>query len=96
MNTYTSLGNRGGLMLTLFNVVIWQITTQQSSGGMTELYRSEGTFVKSFYTVMYGPSFTRLHQMGMNHMRLHHKIAWDHAVPCIVGEQWRKASQCEN
>lgn len=90
VNTYTSLGNRGELMFTVFNVAITQKTTQSNSGGMSDLYHDEGTYIKSFYTVMYCPSFTKIYMMGDTHKRLHHRITWDSAVPCIVGEQYRK------
>lgn len=96
VNTYVVLGNRGELMFTIFNAALQQVTTQATGGGMTSVYQNEGTYRKSFYTVMYAPSCVKIYEMGRTHKRLHHKIAWDHAVPCIVGEQWRKASQCGN
>jgi hypothetical protein len=90
VNTYTNLGNRGALMFTVFNANINQTDTQLNSGGMTELYLNEGTYIKSFYTVMYAPSCTKISFMGENHRRLHHKVKWDNAVPCIINEKHRK------
>ena len=95
VNTYCTLGNRGSLMFSIFNTCITQVNTQSSSGGMTDIYQNEGTYRKSFYTVMYEPSFVRIFEMGQTHRRLHHKIKWEHAVPCILDEKWRKNSQTE-
>ena len=92
VNTYVTLGNRGGLFLMFFNAAIQQQTTQASEGGMTELYLDAGTYVKTFYTVMYAPSCVKVYQMGNNHPRIHHKIKWEDAVPRIIGEEHRKAS----
>ena len=93
VNTYCTLGNRGSLMFSIFNVCITQVNTQSGGGGMTGLYLNEGTYRKSFYTVMYEPSFVQICGMGETHRRLHHKIKWEHAVPCILDEKWRKNPQ---
>lgn len=92
-NTYTSLGNRGSLIFTIFNATIIQLETQKNRGGMADLYLDEGTYRKSFYPVMYSPSFVKIYTMGETHKRLHHKIKWANAVPCIMDEKYRKASQ---
>lgn len=91
VNTYTSLGNRGGLIGTIFSAAIIQQETQSNTGGMTDLYLNEGTYIKSFYPVMYCPSFVKVYSMGHTHKRLHHKIKWDRAVPKILNPDWRKA-----
>lgn len=88
--TYTSLGHRGLLLLTVVNSAVKQIDTQKNKGGMTELYEAEGTYIKSFYPVMYCPSFVTISMMGDKHRRLHHQIAWGNAVPCILNEKYRK------
>lgn len=90
VNTYTSLGKNGDLFLSIHFAMMNQMDTQSSSGGITELYKKFGTYVKSFYTVMYSPSCTKISMMGSTHRRLHHKIKWDHAVPFIVPESARK------
>lgn len=84
VNTYTSIGGRGGLFLTLNIVGIQQKTTQASSGGMTGVYLDNGTYLKSFYTVMYNPSSVKISVMGEKHRRLHHKINWNATVPKII------------
>lgn len=90
VNTYTSRGNVGDLMLSILQVAIIQKQTQSNSGGMTELYLNEGTYIKSFYTVMYSPSCVHVSMMGDKHKRLHHEITWDDAVPLILPEGCRK------
>lgn len=90
VNTYTNLGFRGGLFMTIGDVALQQKQTQSNAGGMTDLYLASGTYVKSFYTVMYQPSSVRIEMMASKHGRLHHKIDWNKTVPCIVHEQYRK------
>jgi hypothetical protein len=89
VNTYTSLGNRGELILTIFNVMVHQLKTQSNAGGMTDLYLDSGTYIKSFYPVMYCPSFVKISEMGQVHRRIHHHIDWDNAVPQIIEERHR-------
>lgn len=90
VNAYVSLGNRGGLFLSINNVTITQKTTQAHEGGLTDTYLNQGTYIKSFYTVMYQPSSVKVGLMGDTHKRLHHNIDWDYTVPCIISEEWRK------
>lgn len=90
VNSYTCAGRRGVLFLTVPNIGICQKQTQANSGGMTELYLESGTYVKSFYSVMYAPSCVKVADMGPVYRRMHHRIKWRNAVPCIVGEELRK------
>lgn len=90
VNTYTVLGGRGELFFQVPHVSLNQMTTQQSDGGMTDIYLDSGTYVKSFYTVMYAPSCTKIRPMGAVYSRLHHSINWNNAVPKIVPESIKK------
>lgn len=92
VNTYTSLQNKGYLFLTFPLIAIQQKETQKYSGGMSEMYLDSGTYIKSFYTVMYQPSSVRVGLMGETHKRLHHHINWDNTVPCIIPEKFRKSN----
>lgn len=92
VNTYITLGNRGGLFLTFFNAVVNQTMTQSEAGGLTDMYLDYGTYAKSFYSVMFAPSFVKVSETGTRHRRLHHRINWDAAVPKIVNERYRKVS----
>jgi len=92
VNTYTWYQSLGNLFLTIPLLAIQQRQTQNNSGGMTELYLDSGTYIKSFYSVMYHPSSVSNEMMRSNHPRLHHRINWDSTVPCIIPETYRKVS----
>ena len=91
-NAYLSEGHRGGLFLTYTPLQVNQGQTQSNSGGLTDIYQSLGTYVKSFYSVMMCPSFVSVRDMGTSSRRLHHLTDWDKAVPKIVREAHRKRS----
>ncbi len=91
VNTYTSEGSRGKLFLTVTGVSIQQKQTQSNKGGMTDVYLDSGTYVKSFYTVMYSPSCTTVMRMGGNtQKRIHHHVEWSNCVPKIISDRYRK------
>lgn len=87
---YTTLGARGNLIFTFYNVSIRQDTTQAKGSGMSEVYAAVGTYTKSFYTVMNAPSFVSITAMHSEHTRLHHNVDWAHGVPVIISERHRK------
>ena len=89
VNTCTSAACRG-VFFTLMQVMLRQLTTQNNSGGMTELYLDSGTYVKSFYSVMYHPSSVKVRLMGETSRRLHHNIIWNNTVPMILSEKHKK------
>lgn len=90
VNTYLSLGSRGRLFFTIPDVYLQQAATQATSGGMSEAYLASGTYVKSFYTVMTGPSYA-IATVTASMQRLHHKITWNNAVPKILDESYKKS-----
>lgn len=90
VNTYVTLGNRGHLIFTVLNARLTQKSTQENSGGMTELYIDNGTYLRSFYTVMQSPSCVKIHTVGYLHSRIHHLIDWKSATPVIISERWQK------
>lgn len=90
VTTYITIGNRGGVFLQVPQVNIVQEATQKVSGGMTEVYRDSGTYLKTFYSVINEPSFVKVSQIGYRHRRIHHNIDWAHGVPKIVAEELRK------
>ena len=90
VNTYTSEASKGLLMGTISLVSLTQKTTQSNKGGMTDIYLDNGTYVKSFYTVIFSPSSCKVKPMGDTRMRLHHAIDWDRAVPKIVRESLKQ------
>lgn len=90
VNTYVHKGSQGELMLTAVDASIVQKQTQSNVGGMSEMYQDSGTYAKSFYTVMIAPSCVHVSMMGDKHMRIHHHVSWDNAVPKIISDRWRK------
>lgn len=90
VNTYLTLGKVGKLFFQISVINLVQLTTQSNSGGNTEAYKKFGTYVKSFYSVMAAPSCCKIDLMGRTNKRLHHKINWNHAVPKIINESYKK------
>lgn len=90
VNTYTSFQSRGNLFLTLEFVQFCQKATQKNSGGMSDIYLAQGTFVKSFYSVICAPSCVSIKIMGSSYRRMHHSVNWQTAVPMILEEKWKK------
>lgn len=90
VNTYCYLGQKGQLFLTMPLLAINQKQTQKNKGGMTDSYLDGGTYVKSFYTVMYCPSSVKVALMGSTNMRLHHRVNWNNTVPVILNEKYKK------
>ncbi len=88
VNTYTNYQSKGSLFLSFNNVTMTQLTTQSNSGGMTDIYLDSGTYIKSFYTVMFSPSCVKIKTMKTSNPRLHHNISWNNAVPKIISEQY--------
>ena len=90
VSTYVNLGSKGYLFFTFCEFELKQETTQGNDGGMTDTYKAEGTYVKSFFSVMYNPSCVKIGLFGEKNLRLHHKIKWENAVPKIMDEKFKK------
>lgn len=90
VNTYTRLASTGLLMFTINQVNLDQVDTQANSGGMTEMYLDSGTYVKSFYSVMYHPSSVCVRMMNSKRSRLHHSVSWNNTTPMILRESLKK------
>jgi hypothetical protein len=90
VNTYVTLGRMGHLFFTVARVGIYQKATQSNKGGMSDVYLDSGTYLKSFYSIMYAPSCVRIGMMGNIYKRLHHKISWNHCTPVILNERYKK------
>jgi len=90
VNMYVTNGMRGDIYLTFYSFMLHQAETQANTGGLTENYQKYGTYVKSFYSIMCNPSAVAITLMGEKAPRLHHKIVWANAVPCIIPEQYKK------
>lgn len=90
VNLYVSEGIRGKLFGTIAQIRLGQLDTQSNPGGLTDIYLDLGTYVKSFYSVMYAPSCVTIIEMGVTNRRLHHKINWKAAAPVILSEDVKK------
>lgn len=90
VNTYVRLGSLGYIFLTIMSLQLDQKDTQSNAGGMTDVYCDNGTYVKSFYSVITNPSCVKVKPMGVSNKRLHHSINWNNAVPCIISEKYKK------
>lgn len=90
VNTYTTLGSRGAVFLTIPFAAINQTATQSQSGGITAMYKRFGTYCKAFTTVMMMPSAVKVSMMNSKTPRIHHTIDWASAVPRIVPERYRR------
>jgi hypothetical protein len=90
VNTYTRKASTGLILFTSNQVSLTQTVTQSNSGGMTELYLDSGTYIKSFYSVMYHPSSVKVKLLQSKNKRLHHAIDWKATVPLILRESVKK------
>ena len=90
VTTYTNLGSKGLLFFTFTNIQLDQKDTQKSKNGLTEVYLDNGTYVKSFFSLMYNPSCIKVSMMNATNPRLHHSIKWINTTPMIIDEKHKK------
>lgn len=96
VNTYTTLATKGVLFYTILGVSLNQGDTQTNSGGMTDVYKDRGTYLKSFYSVMFCPSAVKISMMGgagngVCYRRIHHHVNWNNCAPLVLDERWKKS-----
>lgn len=92
---YTYLGQKGLLFFTVSDWMLNQEITQKNDGGLTSAYLNLGTYVKSFYSVIYSPSCVKISVLGdgskgKRHERIHHAVKWSNCTPCIISEKYKK------
>ena len=92
VNTYTHLASKGLLLFTTNQVNLNQMQTQTNAGGMTDLYLNSGTYVKSFYSIIFHPSGVKIGVLRgtSGAQRLHHNVNWKHTTPMILRESVKK------
>lgn len=90
VNTYTTLGSRGNLFLTIPYASLTQKATQSQESGITDMYLLYGTYCKSFTTVMMMPSSVKVSMMNSSNPRLHHSISWVNTTPMIIDKSFKK------
>lgn len=82
--------NRGDLYFSIAMVQTETPPTQRMKGGMTDAYIENGTYRKSFYSILCCPSCVKIAKMGIKNFRIHHKIKWNNCTPKILAERWKK------
>lgn len=92
---YTYLGQQGKLFLQVADWKLDQGITQANAGGLTDAYLALGTYVKTFYSILYSPSCVKVATLGdgstgTRHERIHHYVDWNHCTPMILSEKWKK------
>lgn len=90
VNMYITYGQKGYKIFTITNVYINQPQTQQNSGGLTDIYLDNGTYIKSFYSVICAPSCAKVAAMGDKNLRIHHQINWNNCCPKIISEKYKR------
>lgn len=90
LNASVYEGQRGKCFFTINDVSVNQIDTQQNKGGLTDIYLDVGTYVKSFYSVIVAPNCVKIHTMGDNALRLHHRVDWNLCCPKIISDKHKK------
>ena len=90
VSLYTERGNKGALFITIPRIRLEQTDTQKDSGGNQNIYLELGTYVKSFYSILYAPSCISISEMGVVDRRLHHRVSWRNACPMILREEVKK------
>ena len=90
VNNYTKNASLGQLFFTTALVRLEQKQTQSSEGGMTDIYLNNGTYIKSFYSVIFSPSSVTIALMGEINNRLHHRVNWNATTPKILDEKYKK------
>lgn len=90
VNCYVVGGQQGKIFFQLPETCVQQVMTQQNSGGLTDIYLNMGTYVKSFYSVMYAPSCVKISTLGTSNKRIHHQVEWDYCCPRIIEEKYKK------
>lgn len=82
--------SRGKLYYSIAYVQTETPPTQHMKGGMTDAYQDNGTYRKSFYSVLCCPSFVKIAVMGIKNFRIHHKINWNNCSPKVLSSKWKK------
>lgn len=96
VSAYSKLASMGALFLTIPNLMLIQIQTQSLGGGMSGSYADSGTYVKSFYSVMYAPSAVKISYIArpdaimQGRSRIHHRVQFKNTAPMIVSESLKK------
>lgn len=97
VSTYTSTQRAGALFGTCTMMCLRQVATQSQAGGFTEMYLDDGTYIKTFFSVLYAPSCVRVSVIQnatakRNTLRIHHRVKWKYTAPKILRESVKKTA----
>lgn len=87
---YVTNNQLGRLSLTFAGFAIIQGETQKNSGGATDVYKATGTWLKSFYSVMFAPNCVGIGVMGWTSPRIHHNCLWKYNNVKIISDKYAK------
>lgn len=87
---YVSQNMIGKLSLSTARIQVSQKPTQSTAGGITELYKRYGTYVKTFYSVINCPQAVKVSVLQSKNSRIHHKINFDACTVKILREEHKK------
>ena len=90
VNTYVLEWWRWNVYHLLPFIMLNQAATQQSDWWMTGIYLDNGTYVKSFYTVIFSPANVTISSMWTENPRLHHRVKWRNTAVKIISEKLKK------
>lgn len=93
VTTYVNLGSKGDIFCTFPFIQLDQKDTQKTKSGLTEVYKDNGTYVKSFFSLMFNPSMVKISIMNATNKRLHHSIKWNNTTPMIIREKHKKNNE---
>lgn len=77
----------GGCEMSLRCMNMTMPPTQSEGGGLTDIYKLEGTVRKSAYPVLVAPVAAKL---VVRFGRYHHRIDWKKLVPKVVSDEYEK------
>lgn len=90
VNYYVQAGRIGILNFNLFGFALNQGQTQKNKGGLTEHYLEGGTYLKSFYSVMFCPSSVKVGILSHGEgARMHHRVNSNLTYPMILDEKYK-------
>ena len=92
VNAYTEVQRRGYAFLSINRVAFNQLPTQRLRGGMTDIYLEQGTYVKTFYSIMRCPSGVKVSVLGDRNVnpRIHHRVTYNRVAPKIIPHRFQK------
>ena len=90
VNAYVNGRCNGQLFLTCPYVCIKQKPTQSAGTGMSDIYKDNGTYKKTLYTIIQHPTGVKVQMLGMTYYRLHHNVKKEFLYPCLISSQYKK------